>query len=233
MIFWLVRFVLRNASHVIFNSEQQLALYEKYFGLSEKKMSVIPNPVPRIDSNGIVRESPNDEIVFAGRFVVLKNITSLIRAFAKAKLPDSYRLLLIGGGPQKKNIEELADTLHVRERVEILPPLPQRELLKRIKDSRALVIPSWTDISPNQVFEAMQMKIPMLVTKENFLSIREQLPEMIDPTSDEDIARKLEMLADESRYPEFAARWGTLSFEYDWDREMSEHRNVFEKVLRG
>ena len=231
IMFEFIRLVLRRANHVIFNTDIQRDLYHKYLGLLPAHTSVIYNPVPKAIA-GVVRNDTTHEIVFAARFVAMKNPLTLIRAFAQAKLPASYRLVLIGNGPAEVNMRNLISEMHLEDKILMLPGMRQAELYERIRNCRALVLPSWTDISPNQVFEAMQMKIPMLVTKENYLSIKEQLPETIDPTSIDDIARKLEMLADERRYLEFTARWNQLSFEYGWNTEMAEHQKVFTKALK-
>lgn len=232
LLFALIRFVLRRADHVVFNTDVQREMYHRRYSLSPSSTSAIYNPVPKAGWEGIARGEPHNEIVFAGRFVAMKNAAALVRAFSKAKLPPDYRLILIGDGPEKEKVGKLVKELSLEARVEMMPGMSQKALYERVKDCRAIVLPSWTDISPNQVFEAMQLKIPMLVTKENYLSIRDALPETIDPRSSDDIARKLEMLARDDAYRDFVKKWDSLSFDYDWDREMKEHYAVFERVSR-
>lgn len=231
LMFALIRFVLRHANRVVFNSDIQREMYYRYYGLTPEGTGVIYNPVPASDWVGISRDEPSEEIVFAGRLVAQKNVETLVRAFARARLPEGYTLVIIGDGPEQGKIESAARELSLGGRMSLLPSMSQKNLYARIRNCRALVLPSWTDQSPNQVFEAMQLKIPMLVTKENYLAIRDELPEKIDPRSVTDIAAKLEMLADETRYAAFESAWRALSFDYDWDREMKEHYAVFDRVL--
>jgi glycosyltransferase involved in cell wall biosynthesis len=232
LMFLLIRFVLRNANRVVFNSDIQREMYHEQYGLTPQQTAVIYNPVPAPDWVGISRDGLSEEIVFAGRLVAQKNVETLVRAFARAQLSEGYTLVIIGDGPEQGTIELAARELGLGGRVSFFPSMSQKNLYARVRNCRAMVLPSWTDQSPNQVFEAMQLKIPMLVTKENYLAIRDELPEKIDPRSVADIAAKLEMLADETRYAAFVAAWNALSFDYDWDREMHEHYAVFDSVLR-
>jgi glycosyltransferase involved in cell wall biosynthesis len=229
VFFWLIRWVIAGAQRVVFNSDKQRKLYEKFYGLT--KTSVIYNPVPEMTILNPGRVSASKEFVFWGRFIVMKNLGTLIRAFAKAKLPPDYKLTLIGAGPRKKEIETLILELDIKNRVNILDTMSRDDAWDRVKDSRALVIPSWTDISPNIVYEALAMGLPTLVTKENYLSIREQLPEMPDPHSVDDIAEKLEMLADDRLYALFARKFREIRFAHTWDDVLREHKSLFEKVF--
>jgi glycosyltransferase involved in cell wall biosynthesis len=230
--FQLVRLVLRRARHVVYNSEIQRELYEKYFDIKKTKTSFIPNPIPLFPWSDVARETPNHEFVFMGRLVAMKNVSALVRAFAKAKLPSSYSLAIIGDGPQKAAISELIGELGLEKRVHMSEPLRQHELYRRVKDCRAFVLPSWTDISPNNVYEALSIGLPVLMTKENYLGIRDKLPAVIDPSSVEDIAQKLEMLSDDARYAEFSARFKAISFSYSWDDATRDHMALFERCLR-
>ncbi|MDO8482020.1 MAG: glycosyltransferase family 4 protein [bacterium] len=229
--FWIIRFVLAHARTVVFNSDRQKGLYERFYGLSH--VATIYNPVPRTETQGIVRSTASPELVFWGRFIVMKNLTTLIRAFAQARLPDGYTLLLIGDGPRRAELVRLVQDLGLQSRVKIQHSMRLAGVLERIKNCRAFILPSWTDISPNQVYEALAIGLPAVVTKENYLSIRDKLPEMIDPTSVSDVASKLEMLADDKRYKEFAENFTSIKFDNDWEDVVLEHLVIFNSVLKS
>ena len=226
--FWATRSVLSHASKVIFNSDKQRGIYVRFYGLSNT--ATVYNPVPRLETTGIVRGMATHEFVYCGRFIVMKNLTALIRAFAKARIPADYSLVLIGDGPRWEELARLVETLGLKTRVKIQHSMYLPDLLERIKNCRAFILPSWTDISPNQVYEALAIGLPALVTKENYLSIKNQLPEMIDPTSVADIASKLEMLADDVRYKKFAEAFTSITFAHDWDDVVRQHLEMFKKI---
>ena len=231
LLYRIIRFVLSGARHVIFNSDVQKELYLRPYHLSARSVSVSYNPVPRTELAAIRRGRPNHEFVYWGRFNVMKNVTTLVRAFARAKLPDPYALVLIGSGPQAAKILETIQELRLERRVKMEPVMRPHEVFARIKDARAFVLPSWTDISPNQVHEALAIGLPGLVTKENYLKIRDQLPEMIDPDSIDDIASKLKILANERTYGDFVARFKAITFRHDWSEVVDEHRAIFASVV--
>lgn len=229
--FYLIRFVLSHASHVVFNTDREKKLYEQYFGI--KKSFVIHNPVPTDSVATIRRGEVTHEFVFWGRFTAMKNIESLVRAFAKAKLPDTYKLVLIGDGPRFEPVRMLVNELGVESRVEMIKETRFDIIMERVKNARAFVLPSWTDISPTQVYEALAIGLPALVTKETYLPIRDQLPDMLDPQSVDDIAAKLEMLADDARYEDFAKQFRSISFNWSWSDAANAHIELFKKVLYG
>ena len=227
--FRIIRFVLKNAQMVIFNSARQAELYKIFYGL--KRISIIYNPVPRLETSGVKREFASKEFVYWGRFIAMKNLTALVRAFAQARLPDYFTLLLIGDGPRKQEIVSLVEKLGIQSRVRIEPGMSFSKAMERIKNCRAFVLPSWTDISPNQVYEALAIGLPALVTKENYLSARDKLSDMIDPASISDIASKLEMLADDGAYADFSARFNAIRFEHSWDDVLHEHEKIFKEIV--
>lgn len=225
-LFRVVRFVLHRA-FVVFNSDTQRNMYERYFGLLPDQTTVIHNPMP--DKGAIKREVASDEVIFAGRFIAMKNIVSLLEAFATARTP--FKLVLIGSGPEEHRIRNAVMELRIENRVSLHPSMPQAALFERIKNSRALILPSWTDIAPNEVSEAIALGIPILVSRENFLPFRDQLPEMLDPASIDDIRLKLEMLADEARYQQFSDKLKRINFKNSWDDVVQSHLTVFDSVL--
>ena len=226
-LYRIIDFILRGGAHIVFNTERQRELYLRFYHLRSDAVSVIYNPVPRLETAGIVRGTPTHEFVYWGRLVVLKNIDSLIRAFAQARLPADYTLAIIGEGPQRENLVKLISELGVGERVRLESAMRLPALFERVKDCRASVVASWTDISPNQIYESMAIHLPELITSENYLSIRDQLPVMIDPRSVTDIAEKLEMLADDARYDDYSRRFDAIVFKQDWDDVLAQHLVVF------
>ena len=226
--FHLIRWVLKNSAHVIFNSDKQRKIYEENYELSST--STICNPVPDMGDIHRYVSSRNKEFVFWGRFIVMKNLDNLVRAFAKARIPAAYSLTLIGNGPRKMQLKSIISELGVENRVKIMNSMRDK-VFNRVKNCRALIITSWTDISPNAVYQALALGLPALVTKENYLSIHDQLPEMVDPYSVDDIASKIEILADDARYADFSERFNAISFKNDWNAVLKQHIALFKRIL--
>lgn len=221
---------LGGATKLVFNAVRMRDLYMSHYDLLPEKTVVIENPLPRIDS--VERgDASSKEIVFWGRLIEMKNVATLIRAFAVAQLPEAYHLTIIGDGPQRDLLIALAADLGLQSRISFEPAMPRDQVLNRVRNARAFVLPSWTDISPNQVYEALAIGLPGLVTRENYLGIHDRIPEMIDPTSVEDIAAKLRMLADDASYERFRDAFRAATFTRTWGDVAREHKEIFNALV--
>lgn len=65
--------------------------------------------------------------LYAGRLVKLKGVDSLIKAWGQCKAPDSWRLLIIGDGNEKVNLNNLVSKLNL-DTVDFIPNVSRRNL---------------------------------------------------------------------------------------------------------
>ncbi|MBX4197908.1 glycosyltransferase family 4 protein [Candidatus Parcubacteria bacterium] len=232
IMFVLIRMVLHRAAHVVFNSDEQRELYEKYYKLPPSKTSTIFNPVPESKLGTLVKTYKNDytnrdkEIVFVGRFIKMKNVESAVKAFAKLTDP-TFKLVLIGEGPTEPILRNLVRELRLEDRVEFIPTMAQKDLYRRIANCSYFILPSWTDISPNQIYECMAFGIPFLLTQENYLSINKYNFLKIDPKSVDDIAEKMNRLLDPKQYAAFVESLSHISVTNSWSHVVLEHLKLF------
>lgn len=223
IMYRLVRMVLGRAKVIIFNTDTQADLYKTFYNLNPDHVRVILNPTEAPDIH-VVRGEATKEIVFAGRFIAMKNVASLLRAFS-ALSDKSYRLLLIGEGPEEKKLRALSEALGIDERVTWSPPLPLQKLYERIINCAYVVTPSWTDVSPHQAYECLALHIPILMTKENYLHLPDGIL-MIDPESVDDISKKMNQLSDPDFYTTYQSQ--TFSFAMrSWKDVAIQHISFF------
>ncbi len=237
LMYMIIKIVLRRAEKVVFNSDIQKELYITYYGLKPQKTAAILNAVPEYMLSTLMKsynktqglDVRDKEIVFVGRFIKMKNVESLIQAFAR--LDDySYKLLLIGEGPAEKILHELVDRLEISHRVIFIKPMSQDEVFKRISNCAYAVIPSWTDVSPHQAYEYLAHNIPFLLTKENYLSINKEDFLKIDPSSVDDIAEKMNWLLVSKNYDSFRKSLAKIKFTHSWDDVLAEHLELFKTL---
>lgn len=228
LLYRIIQFVFSRADTVVFNSEKQKKIYREFYPqLTEEKVAVIPNPAPLIRISTIRSEHLiTNEIVFAGRFIKMKNVETLIGAFSKVS-DKTLKLTLIGEGPLEASLRKLVAELGLGSQIQFLPPLPQKALYERIIHCRFLVLPSWTDISPNQVYESLQLGIPVLLTKEHYLDINIDHIFTIDPRSLDDIAEKIDKLSNKEVYVEFQNQCKNLAVKRNWDDVVLMHHRLF------
>lgn len=100
------------------------------------------------------RESKTDYVLFAGRLHTVKGVDLLLTAW-KAVSPRFPRteLWIIGDGPEKQNLEDLAGELGLST-VRFLGPKPPPELPTFYRDARAVVLPSRREGLPISLLEA-------------------------------------------------------------------------------
>jgi SOS-response transcriptional repressor LexA len=111
------------------------------------------------------------------------------------------------------------------------PAMKQDELFERIINAHLVVQPSWTDISPNLIYECLALGIPFLVTEKNYMPIRDEIPMAVNPHSVDDIKEKIEYLENSKHYNEYTNQLSEISFSRRWDDVTDEHEKVFNQIL--
>jgi glycosyltransferase involved in cell wall biosynthesis len=110
---------------------------------------------------------PNTKIILAvGRFSVEKALDDLVRAFALLRRENPalpVHLVLVGDGPQRGGIEELAASSGIKSQVhfigQVSDPAPYYAL------ANVLALPSLSEGSPLALLEAMGAGLPIVATK--------------------------------------------------------------------
>ena len=80
-------------------------------GVRKDQIFSIPNGVSKQDN--LDKDCHVIKLVFLGRLIKRKRVGLLIKAFKKIKKPIDCRLLIIGDGPERSNLERLAGELHL------------------------------------------------------------------------------------------------------------------------
>jgi glycosyltransferase involved in cell wall biosynthesis len=96
-------------------------------------------------------------VLCAGRLVPWKGISLVLRSLAD--LP-TWRLLVVGDGPDRRRLGRLADRLGLGDRVVFRSWLPQRELWRVATGCRALVLPSLREDASLILVEAASLGLP-------------------------------------------------------------------------
>jgi len=230
-MFFFIKRVLKNARHVVFNTDPQRTLFTRYYALRGERVSTIYNPMSRIDLDASrdVRY-PDKEIVFAGRLIAMKNVDTLVRAFAHVE-DKEYHLRIIGDGPQRDKLERIARAVGIGDRVIFEPAKGRDELYQSIINCAFVVLPSWTEFSPNQIAECLSLGIPFLVTDEHYLPMDTSHVLTIDPRSIDDVAEKMNALTSFNTYASHVSELHKLSVGGTWLEVTRQHEKLFRKVI--
>ncbi len=102
--------------------------------------------------------------IYVGRLDPQKGVDVLLRAVAMArKRAPHLELLLVGAGPQRPALEQLAAELQINSHARFLGWRPEATELMRAADM--LVLPSRWEGMPNVVLEAMAAGLPVVATR--------------------------------------------------------------------
>jgi glycosyltransferase involved in cell wall biosynthesis len=104
-------------------------------------------------------------LVNVGRVAEQKGQMLLIRAAGMLRDEGiACDVTIVGDGPMRAEAERLIDALGLKDRVRITGYLSNRDVLERIRGSRALVLPSFAEGLPGVFFEAFALGRPVIAT---------------------------------------------------------------------
>ncbi len=137
--------------------------------LGFRKLRTLPFYAVDYDELGAPRAEPLDPA--SGRFHLLaiarlspeKNIESLIRAVDRDELRQRVDLTIVGDGPERAHLEQLAVRLPAA-RVRLVGAVAHAALGAYLASAHALVLPSRYEPWGNVVTEALGMGLPVLAT---------------------------------------------------------------------
>jgi len=104
-------------------------------------------------------------VLFCAKLQPWKRPQDVLRAFAKAEVPNAY-LVFAGEGPMRKDLEAEACTLGVADRVRFLGFVNQSRLPSVYRAADLFVLPSEHDPCPVVVCEAMLCGCPVVLSDE-------------------------------------------------------------------
>jgi glycosyltransferase involved in cell wall biosynthesis len=109
-------------------------------------------------SNGAGRR-----VVSVGRMIPIKDQATLLTAFASASRPHD-RLVVLGDGPLRGELEQLAARLGVADRVELPGLLPRDDVYRLLGRADAYVSTSRGEGLPLSVLEALAARLPAVLS---------------------------------------------------------------------
>jgi len=149
------RSTYRNAAAIIAASSQTYAEFAAY----RDKLFFVPEP-------GISRSMCSDDsrspepgsklkLIFVGGLIPCKACDLALRAAAPLLRSDLARFTIVGEGPERNRLEQLARSLGIEKAVSFCGWVNHVEVLKRLRSADVMVFPSVRDFGAGVVFEAL------------------------------------------------------------------------------
>jgi glycosyltransferase involved in cell wall biosynthesis len=166
---WLREF-MQKCQHIIIPSESLKDILVREYGLHER-FTVIPtgtnlDPFLSADGKSLRTEMGWDDetvLISIGRLAPEKNWDTLLRAFGKVYAEHTdVRFVLIGDGPARQNLEELAAELNISDHVTFTGSVPFQEIPRYLKAADLFTFASVTETQGLVTIEAMAAGLPVV-----------------------------------------------------------------------
>lgn len=133
----------------------------------------------------------NDRLLlFVGRLVPVKNPAGALGVVEA--LPETHHLLIVGEGPERSTLQQLANERGLTDRVRFLGELPHDETLEMIAAADVLVVTSDIESYGTAALEALALSTPVASTPVGVLT--EMDHDRVSLASIEDLPRVLESM---------------------------------------
>ncbi|MHC4660849.1 MAG: glycosyltransferase [Planctomycetota bacterium] len=161
-------------------------------------------------------------VLFIGRFLVIKNIDILINAVAEARkeIPD-LNLLIVGTGDMEAALHQQAASLGMSEVTYFLGAVPNSEVAKYYASADIFVLPSRSESFGLVNIEAMAMGLPVIST--TVMGIPEVIKDgvngyLVPPGDVRALADKIRLLAgDEKERKKFSDINKKDALRFNWE----------------
>lgn len=149
------RSTYRNAAAIIAASSQTYA----EFSTHSDKLFFVPEPgISRSQCSDNQRKGGSEtklQLVFVGGLIPCKGCDLALRAVAPLLMEDVVAFSILGDGPERRRLEELACSLGIGDKVSFCGWVSHDEVLRRLRSSDILLFPSVRDFGAGVVFEAL------------------------------------------------------------------------------
>ena len=149
----LFRFLLSKSNLIIVNGNEFNKRFKKFFNL---RSVTIHNPIFKERENNLIKKKffkkNTINLINIGRLVRQKNQSEIIEALSNIKKKERFRLLIIGQGPEKKNLINLIEKRKLKKLVKISDK--QKDKNYYLKKSDIFVLSSLYEGFPNVLLEA-------------------------------------------------------------------------------
>ncbi len=163
----LIRLVWKHAGQVVANSVRLRKLARCFSPNLE--ILTIPNGVDIEQYKPQITKSNGNEvkILTVGRLLEQKGIEYLLGALSilrKNGFKGNYSLEIVGDGPLRKSMEQMAKELSIDDNVIFSGWVSKRDMPKKYQSADLFVLPSLDEGMPNAILEAMASKLPVITT---------------------------------------------------------------------
>jgi glycosyltransferase involved in cell wall biosynthesis len=230
---------LRLADKVVSNSHSTQSSFRWYeeLILSDHQKEVVYNGIDinRIDSRVQSAEPSNElAIITVGRFVRVKNISTIIQSFSliKKEFPDAT-LVLVGYGPLREELEDLCKNLNISSDVRFTGKVSRNRVYEELAGAKVFALMSFAEGFCVSAVEAMAAGLPVVASDIDVLhEVIGDPGVFVNPGDPDEIAKALAELLENSekrrRQGEEARERARTTFSID--RTVREYAKIYREL---
>ncbi len=229
----IVRFILPRFDSIVFYTSLLRDIYCTYYGVPREKTHIVLNPVFRKIPTRTHEKDGEETILFAGRFVAYKNLELVINTFCTVQRKFKRgKLILIGAGPDREKLSSMIQRLACQDSVKILPKMSQSELFEHIYSCTVGIGPALTEFNPNFILECLSFSRPVLISRENGLSVK--LPDefLFDAKDASELELKMSNFFDASFRRNADEIISQMDLDQTWEKVTDFHVQLLEDSTR-
>ena len=236
-----IKYSLENSDAVTAVSESLKRDTESIFALT-KEIEVIPNFIDlkeyniKFDKCHRSRYAPNGEkiLIHISNFRKVKRVEDVLRVFDKVRQQIPSKLILVGDGPERANIDKLCRELNTCGDIISVGKIADPKDILSLAD--LFILPSETESFGLAALEAMAMKVPVISTNTGGLpelNINGVTGYMSNVGDVGDMAKNaLHILANESTLAQFRAGAYKRATDFDISKILKDYENLYNLVLK-
>ncbi len=220
---------LSQADRIIVPTPILVSIYEKYYGIPASKLVVIPNPMPEVPNKSLRQEQ---KIVFASRLVGYKNLNLVLRALSQV-FPNhpGLKFVVMGDGPERRNLERLASDLGISRQVIFKGPVSQEDVLEETASCLFTLAPAVTEFNPNYVLQGLAYSKPFLISRGHGLPFSPPETLTFDHGDEEGLISKITQLLTPQGYEVAENFVRHLNFKVTWEDNLRSNLEVLRQVI--
>ena len=208
----------------------------------KKEIQVVPNFIDsklyKFENDKVLRRSFAKDsekiIIHISNFRKVKRVQDVLKVFVKIRKEIPSKLLLIGDGPERLEMEQLCRNLDLCDNVRFIGKLKAVERVLSVSD--LFLLPSETESFGLVALEAMASKVPVVSSNSGGLpevNIEGKTGFLLDVKDIDSMAKKaILLLTDENKLEQFKENAFSHAMEFDLPNILPLYERIYEDLSK-
>jgi glycosyltransferase involved in cell wall biosynthesis len=231
---WLTCRVLRGCDHIIAVS-QALAEATTQIGIPRASITVVPDGVDLTHFTSSSSDRQEPLILYVGSLIKRKGVVYLLEAMASiVRAYPSCRLVIVGGGPERPSLENVASNLDLNEQVTFAGSQTPDQVLNWMQRAKLFVLPSVEEGLGVVLLEALACGIPIVASHVGGIPevVTPDVGVLVPPADANSLAEAIgQLLGDDHQWAQMSANArARAENHYDWHQIAAQFITIYERI---